>query len=66
MSTRSTELGQYEEDSDGIRAHEVGRARVYLKGKGLAVAAHLDSGRVDARANVRQYCDARERGQGRE
>jgi hypothetical protein len=61
MSTRSTEGGQYEKDSDRIKAHEVGRARVYLKRKVLAVA-DLDSGRVDARAMVRQYNDAKEKG----
>jgi hypothetical protein len=50
MSTRSTEKCQYEDDFDGMRTHEVGRARVYLKGKVLVVAAHLDGDRVDARA----------------
>jgi hypothetical protein len=48
MSTRSTKGGQYEEISEGIRPYEVGRARVYLKGKVLAIATHLDSGRVNA------------------
>ena len=44
--------------SDRIRAHEVGGACVYLKGKVLVVAAHLDGDGVDARAKVRHY-DAR-------
>ena len=35
-----------------IRAHEVGRAGVYLKGKILVVAAYLDGDRVDARAGT--------------
>jgi hypothetical protein len=61
MSTRSTKGGQYEEISEGIRAYEVGRARVHLKGKVLAIDAHSDSGRVNARVQVRQYNDARER-----
>ncbi len=52
MSTQSTKRGQYEDVSKGIRAYEVGRARVYLKGKVLAIAAHLDSGSVDARARA--------------
>jgi hypothetical protein len=56
MSTRSTKGGQYKEIFEGTRAYEVGRARVYLKGKVLAIAAHLDSGRVYAGANLRQ-CD---------
>ena len=43
-----------------MRAHEVGRACVHLKGKVLVVAAHLDRDGVDARAKVRQY-DAREK-----
>ena len=59
---RSTEGCQYEDVSVGIRTHEVGRARVYLKGKVLAVAAaYLDGDRVDAGAKVRQYCGAREK-----
>jgi fructose-specific component phosphotransferase system IIB-like protein len=52
MSTRSTEGGQNEKVFDRIRTHEVGRARVYLKRKVLAVAAHLDGDRVDARAGM--------------
>jgi hypothetical protein len=41
--------------SAGIRTHEVGRARVYLKGKVLPVAAaYLDGDRIDAGAKVRQ------------
>jgi hypothetical protein len=60
MSTRSTKGGQYEEIYEGIRAYEVGRACVYLKGKVLAIATHLDSGRVNAGVKVRQYNDARE------
>jgi hypothetical protein len=47
--------------SDRIRAHEVGGACVYLKGKVLVVAAHLDRDGVDARAKIRHY-DAREKG----
>ena len=50
MSTQSTKGGQYEEISEGIRAYEVGRARVHLKGKVLAIAAHSDSGSVNAGA----------------
>ncbi len=59
MSTRTTKRGQYEEISEGTRAYEVSRARVYLKGKVLAIAAHSDSGRVNAGVKVRQYNDAR-------
>ena len=60
MSTRSTKGGQYEKIFEEIRAYEVGRARVHLKGKVLAIAAHSDCGRVNARVLVRQYNDARE------
>lgn len=61
MSTRSTKEGQYEGISERTRAYEVRRARVDLKGKVLAViAAHSDSGRVNAGVKVRQYNDARE------
>jgi hypothetical protein len=60
MSTRSTKGGQYEDISEGTITYEVGRARVYLKGKVLAIAAHSDSGCVNAGTKVRQYNDARE------
>jgi hypothetical protein len=50
MSTRSTAGGQYEDVYEGIKAYEIGRARVYLEGKVLAIAAHSDSDRVNAGA----------------
>jgi len=65
MSTRSTKGGQNEEVSEGTETHEVGRARIYLKGKVLATVAHLDRDGVNARVRVRQYNDARERRQRR-
>jgi hypothetical protein len=52
-----TERGQYKEAFDGTRAYEVGRTRIDLKGKVLAIATHVNINRVDAdrKANVRQY-----------
>jgi hypothetical protein len=60
---RSTEGGQHKEALDGIRAYEVRRARVDLKGKVLAIAAYMDSSCVYAsqEAKERQYNDAGER-----
>ena len=56
---RSTKGSQYKEISERIRAYEIGRARVYLKGKVLAIAADSDVSRVNAGVTVRQYNNAR-------
>jgi hypothetical protein len=54
---RSTGRGKYKEAFDGTRAYKVGRTRIDLKGKVLAIATHVDINSVDAdrKAKVRQY-----------
>jgi len=63
---RSTERGQYKEAFDGTRAYEVGRARIDLKGKVLAIATRVDINRVDADRKAKGVSTMEEKGRRRE